>query len=208
VQVAHPPSGNGHFSLPVPEPDVDRAQRAVAELLAALGVPSDSEVARNTPARTAATLVELLTPEPFEATTFPNPENHDGLVLVRDIEFRSLCAHHLLPFVGVAHIGYIPDAQRVIGLSKLARTVHVHAARLQVQEDLTQQVAGQLEVQLQARGIAVVVVAEHMCMSLRGARARRASTVTLAARGVLRTDPALRAEFRDLLSASGRRWLS
>ncbi|WP_395110616.1 GTP cyclohydrolase I [Actinomadura sp. SCN-SB] len=208
MQVAHPYTGNGRLPLPVGESafDIARAQRAVTELLAALGVPADSEVARNTPRRAAAALIELLTSEPFELTTFPNAENHDGLVVVRDVVFRSLCAHHLLPFVGTAHIGYVPAEHRVAGLSKLARTVAVQAARLQVQEELTQQIATQLEAHLQARGVAVLVVAEHLCMSLRGARSPKASTVTLAVRGVLRDDPALRAEFRDLLSTQSGGW--
>ena len=208
MQVAHPPTGNGHIALPAREPayDINRVQDAMRALLAALGVPADSETGRNTPRRAAAALLELLTPEPFELTTFPNAESHDGLVLVRDITFRSLCAHHLLPFVGIAHIGYVPGDHRVVGLSKLARTVQTQAARLQVQEDLTQQIADWLEGHLQARGVTVVVEAEHLCMSLRGARSPEASTVTLAARGVLRDDPVLRAELRDLLAVRGRRW--
>jgi len=145
----------------------------------------------------AEVFAELLTPVPFAFTTFPNEEGYDGLVLVSDVEFTSLCEHHLLPFSGVAHIGYLPD-ERVVGLSKLARTVETFARRLQVQERLTQQIACWLQEQLQPRGVGVVLEAEHQCMSLRGVRAKGSRTVTSALLGGLRDDARTREEFLAL----------
>ena len=147
---------------------------------------------------------ELLSPEPFEMTTFPNTEGYDELVLVRDIPVRSLCEHHMLPFVGVAHVGYLP-ADRIVGLSKLARTVDHFARRVQTQERLTSQVADHLRQQLDPLGVGVVIEAEHTCMSVRGARAEGASTVTARLLGRLREDPATRAEFLALTREQGGR---
>src|SRR6185295_16324489 len=143
---------------------------------------------------------DLLTPREFAPTTFPNDEGYDELVLAREIPIRSVCEHHLLPFVGVAHVGYLPG-ERILGLSKLARVVELFARRPQVQERLTQQVADWLQDQLAPRGVGVVVVAEHLCMTVRGVRAAGASTVTSALHGQLRSDAASRAEFFTLIAA-------
>ena len=180
-----------------PRVDRPRAERAVAELLAALGYPVEGEHRAGTPQRVASALAEMLTPSAFLPTTFPNDEGYDELVVARDVPFRSLCEHHLLPFYGCAHVGYLPGA-RIVGLSKLARVVEHFAAALQVQERLTQQVADWLHAQLGARGVGVVMEAEHLCMSLRGVRARGSRTVTSALRGELRTDARTRDEFLAL----------
>ena len=143
---------------------------------------------------------ELLTPAPFEATTFPNDEGYDELVVATHIRFCSLCEHHLLPFSGVAHIGYLPGA-RLVGLSKLARVVEHFARRPQLQERLTAQVAGWLGCHLAPRGVGVILEAEHACMSLRGVRAAGARTVTSAMSGLVRDDHRTRAEFLALARA-------
>ncbi|MEN2740291.1 GTP cyclohydrolase I [Microbacterium sp. X-17] len=175
--------------------DVARAEAAVAELLVALGRDLGDEHLADTPRRVVDGLRELLEPEDFAFTTFPNPGAYDELVLVRDIPFTSLCRHHLLPFRGVAHVGYLPGA-RIAGLSKLARVVDRHARDLQVQEELTVRIADDLDRNLEARGVGVVIHAEHLCMSVRGIRADGATTVTSAFRGEIAADPALRARFR------------
>jgi GTP cyclohydrolase I len=174
--------------------DLPAAQRAVRALLSALGQDPDSEHLRDTPRRVADSYAELLTPEPFTLTTFPNDEGYDELVLARDLPFQSLCEHHLLPFHGVAHIGYLP-AGRILGLSKLARVLHQFARGLQVQERLTKQIADCLDAHLHAKGVAVVLEAEHLCMSLRGVRAHGSRTLTSALHGLHRDDPATRHEF-------------
>ena len=182
--------------------DRERAQRAVADLLAALGYPVEGEHRARTPERVTTALAEMLTPSAFLPTTFPNDEGYDELVVARQVPFRSLCEHHLLPFFGVAHVGYLPGA-RIVGLSKLARVVDHFAAGLQVQERLTQQVADWLADHLAARGVGVVLEAEHLCMSLRGVRATGSRTVTSALRGDLRTDPRTRDEFLALTRRAG-----
>lgn len=174
--------------------DLPRATRAVADLLDALGVDLRADALANTPARVARAYAELLAPEPFQATTFPNDENYDELVVARDIPFSSLCEHHLLPFYGVAHVGYLPG-DRLLGLSKLARVVYYFSRRLQVQERLTTQIADWLDDNLHPRGAGVVLEAEHTCMTLRGARARGSRTVTSALVGLVRDDERTRAEF-------------
>ena len=174
--------------------DLARATRAVSELLAALGVDCSGEGLVDTPARVASAYAELLSPEPFSVTTFPNDEGYDELVLVRGIAFSSLCEHHLLPFAGVAHVGYLP-ADRLVGLSKLARVVAHFARRLQVQERLTTQVTDWLTSNLRPKGVGVVLEAEHSCMSLRGVRATGARTVTSSLSGLIRDDERTRAEF-------------
>jgi len=179
-----------------PRLDLPAAERAVADLLAALGQEPD-EHTKDTPRRVAAAYAELLTERPFDLTTFPNDEGYDELVLARDIPFHSLCQHHLLPFSGVAHVGYLPG-ERVLGLSKLARVVERFSRRLQVQERLTQQVADWLTEHVQPKGVGVVIEAEHLCMSLRGVRTPGTKTVTSALSGVLRDDPRSRAEFLAL----------
>ena len=186
------------------EHQIDRATDAAAEMLRALGLPIDDEDMAETPRRLVQAYAELLSPEPFEMTTFPNSEGYDEMVLVRDIPVRSLCEHHMLPFVGVAHVGYLP-ADRIVGLSKLARTVDHFARRVQTQERLTSQVADHLRQQLAPHGVGVVIEAEHTCMSVRGARAEGASTVTARLLGRLREDPATRAEFLALTREQGGR---
>src|SRR3954470_1764941 len=148
----------------LPGIDPDAAERAAADLLTALGADLSDESLRETPRRMAAAYAEMLTPEPFHATTFPNDGAYDELVIVRDIAFSSLCEHHLLPFTGVAHVAYLPGA-RIVGLSKLARVVELYAHRLQVQERMTTQIADWLEVELEPQGVGVVVEAEHLCMT-------------------------------------------
>jgi GTP cyclohydrolase I len=180
-----------------PAVDLVRAERAVAELLAALGQDPTSEELAATPRRVAASYAELLTPAPFTLTSFPNDEGYDELVLARAIPFASLCQHHLLPFTGVAHVGYLP-AGRILGLSKLARVVELFARRLQLQERLTTQVADWLQTQLEPKGVGVVLEAEHLCMTLRGVQATGAHTVTSALHGRLRDDPRSRQEFLAL----------
>jgi GTP cyclohydrolase I len=180
-----------------PAVDLVRAERAVAELLAALGQDPTSEELAETPRRVAASYAELLTSAPFTLTSFPNAEGYDELVLARAIPFQSLCQHHLLPFVGVAHVGYLP-AGRILGLSKLARVVELFARRLQLQERLTTQVANWLQDELAPRGVGVVLEAEHVCMTLRGVQATGARTVISALHGLLRTDPRSRQEFLAL----------
>jgi GTP cyclohydrolase I len=190
----------------VHDQDVDllAAQRAAAAFLAALGIDVDTEELRETPARMARAYAEMLNPRPFDLTTFPNTEGYDELVLARSIPVQSVCAHHLLPFMGVAHVGYLPD-ERILGLSKLARVVEHFARRPQVQERLTQQVADWLQTNLAPRGVGVVIEAEHLCMSVRGVRAAGADTITSAMHGKLRESPASRAEFLDLCRRSSSR---
>ena len=186
-----------------PEGSVDlaAAEVAVRDLLVALGHEPESEHLSDTPRRVARAYAELLTPRAFDLTTFPNDEGYDELVLARDIPFQSLCQHHLLPFHGVAHVGYIP-AGRILGLSKLARVVELFAHGLQVQERLTSQVAGWLEEHLAPKGVGVVLEAEHLCMSMRGVKASGSRTVTSALRGIVRDDARTRTEFFGLTGRS------
>jgi GTP cyclohydrolase I len=187
----------------VPDRDLVAAERAAADFLQALGVELDTESLRDTPRRMADAYAELLTPRDFNVTTFPNDEGYDELVLVRDIPIRSVCEHHLLPFVGTAHVGYLPG-DRILGLSKLARVVELFAHGPQVQERLTKQVADWLDTQLRPRGVGVVVEAEHLCMTLRGVQAAGARTLTSTLLGALRDNAGSRAEFLDLTGV-GRR---
>ncbi|MBW3663682.1 MAG: GTP cyclohydrolase I FolE [Actinobacteria bacterium] len=177
--------------------DIPKATAAVAELLDALGLDRSDEGLARTPARVARMFAELLTPETFRATTFPNDAGYDELVLVSDIRFTALCEHHLLPFRGVAHVGYLPGA-RIIGLSKLARLVEAHARRPQLQERMTTQIADWLREHVAPRGVGVVIDAEHLCMSIRGVRTAGARTVTSTLYGLVREDPAARQEFLTL----------
>jgi GTP cyclohydrolase I len=181
--------------------DLPAAEQAAADLLVALGVDLTGESLRGSPQRIARMYAELLTPAPFTPTTFPNDGGYDELVVATQIPFHSLCEHHLLPFVGVAHVGYLPG-ERIIGLSKLARVVDVFARRLQVQERLTTQIGGWLNEHLAPRGVGVVLEAEHMCMSLRGVQKPGARTVTSALHGQLRDDPRTRQEFLSLTGGS------
>jgi GTP cyclohydrolase IA len=180
--------------------DVAGAARAVSDLLVALGQDPTTEHLAGTPERVARAFAELRTPRAFDLTTFANDEGYDELVVVRNIAFHSLCAHHLLPFIGVANIAYVPG-DRIVGLSKLARVVEHFARRPQVQERLTHHVADALEEQLAPRGVGVALEATHLCMSLRGVCVDGARTRTTAVRGVVRDDPATRSEFSTLVGA-------
>jgi GTP cyclohydrolase I len=177
--------------------DHSAVRDAARELLRALGADVDTEALRETPRRMADAYAELLTPQTFQATTFPNDDGYDELVVARAIPFHSLCMHHLLPFHGVAHIGYLPR-ERIIGLSKLGRVVELFARDLQIQERLTTQIAGWLEDELQPKGVGVVLEAEHMCMSLRGVQKFGSKTVTSALHGLVRDDARTRQEFLAL----------
>ena len=181
--------------------DVGAAQRAAADLLAALGADLTEDGLRETPRRMVDAYAELLTPRPFRLTTFPNEDGYDELIVVRAIPFHSLCMHHLLPFQGVAHIAYLPG-ERIIGLSKLGRVVEHFARDLQIQERMTTQIAGWLERELEPKGVGVVLEAEHLCMSLRGIQKLGAKTVTSALRGLVRDDPRTRQEFLALTTRS------
>jgi len=180
-----------------PDRDLDAAEQAAEAFLRALGLDPEAEGLRDTPRRMATAYAELLTPRAFDLTTFPNEERYDELVLARDIPIRSLCEHHLLPFVGVAHVGYLPG-ERILGLSKLARVVELFAHGPQVQERLTKQIADWLDSHLQPSGVGVVIEAEHLCMTLRGVQAVGSRTLTSTLSGVLREDPRSRSEFLAL----------
>ena len=180
--------------------DLIRAERAAAAFLDALGVAGDTDATAATPRRMAHAYAELLTPRPFALTTFPNDENYDELVLASGIPVQSVCEHHMLPFIGTAHVGYLPG-DRILGLSKLARVVELFARRAQVQERLTTQVADWLQAHLHPRGVGVVVEAEHLCMTLRGVRSGNTTTTTSTLRGALREDARSRAEFLALTTA-------
>jgi GTP cyclohydrolase I len=182
--------------------DVRAAEQAVADLLRALGRDAGSPHLAETPRRVAASYAEMLTAPPFDLTTFPNDEGYNELVLATAIPVQSLCEHHLLPFTGIAHIGYLPG-DRILGLSKLARVLDLFARDLQVQERLTQQVADWLQENLAPRGVGVVIEAEHLCMSLRGVRARGTRTTTSALHGLLREDARSRQEFFALSGMRG-----
>ncbi|GHE92132.1 GTP cyclohydrolase 1 [Amycolatopsis deserti] len=179
---------------PGEEVDLAAAELHAARFLEALGVSLDSESLRGTPGRMARAYAELFSPRPFDLTTFPNDEGYDELVLARGIPVRSVCEHHLLPFVGVAHVGYLPG-ERILGLSKLARIVEHFARRPQVQERLTKQVADWLADRVHPKGVGVVIEAEHTCMTLRGVQAVGSSTVTSTLLGTLREDARSRQEF-------------
>src|SRR5215217_773311 len=177
--------------------DHDAVERAAADLLRALGADVDADALEETPRRVADAYAELLTPQAFRATTFPNDDGYDELIVARSIPFHSLCMHHLLPFHGIAHIGYLPG-DRIIGLSKLGRVVEYFSRDLQIQERLTTQVAGWLQRELEPKGVGVVLEAEHLCMSLRGVQKFGARTLTSALHGLVRDDPRTRQEFLAL----------
>ncbi len=180
--------------------DLGRAERAAADFLSALGITTESESMSGTPRRMAHAYAEMLTPRAFELTTFPNDEEYDELVLARAIPVHSICEHHLLPFLGIAHVGYLPG-ERILGLSKLARVVEMFARRPQVQERLTKQIADWLQAQLRPRGVGVVIEAEHLCMTMRGVRAGGTDTITSTLLGAFREDPRSRAEFLALTTS-------
>ena len=192
----------------IPEFDHPRAEAAVRELLAAMGEDPDREGLIETPARVARAYAELTqgirqTAHDVLTTTFDI--GHDEMVLVRDIELWSMCEHHLVPFTGVAHVGYIPaETGKITGLSKLARLVDVYAKRPQVQERLTTQVADSLMEILEARGVIVVIEAEHLCMTMRGVKKAGARTITSAVRGAFLTNQATRSEAMALIHSGTR----
>ncbi|WP_455768993.1 GTP cyclohydrolase I FolE [Micromonospora chersina] len=186
-----------------PRRDPAAAERAAAEFLVALGVDLSADGLADTPGRMARAYAELLTPREFQLTTFANDEGYDELVLARAIPIRSVCEHHLLPFVGVAHVGYLPG-ERILGLSKLARVVELFAHGPQVRERLTKQIADWLTGQLRPRGVGVVIEAEHLCMTLRGVQAVGSSTITSTLLGTLRDDHRSRAEFFTLAGVGPR----
>lgn len=181
----------------------DVAEAAFAHFMTTLGMDTSDAVLAGTPRRVVNAFKEFLTPRQFELTTFPNDGGYDEMVLVRSIPFNSLCEHHLLPFCGVAHVAYLPQ-HRILGLSKMARVVELHARRLQVQERLTAQVASWLWENLEPRGVGVVVSAEHTCMTLRGVKALGTTTVTSALHGAFRDNPETRREFLGLISNHDR----
>jgi GTP cyclohydrolase IA len=183
--------------------DQQRIAAAVREILLAVGEDPDRDGLRSTPDRVARMYAEIfggLSGEPDHMLTTVFEAEHDELVLVKDIEVASTCEHHLLPWIGVAHVGYIPNADgRITGLSKLARLVDLYARRPQVQERLTTQVADALEAGLEPRGVIVIVEAEHLCMTIRGVRKPGARTVTSAVRGLLRDSASTRGEAMGLI---------
>ena len=187
--------------------DQARAQAAVRELLIAIGENPDREGLRDTPARVARSYVEMfagLDQDPAKLLTRTFDIDHDEMIIVRDIEVYSTCEHHLVPFHGVAHVGYIPcSSGMVTGLSKIARLVDLFARRLQVQEKLTTEIADALVQHLNAQGVIVVIECEHLCMSMRGVRKPGSRTITSAVRGQLR-NPATRAEAMSLLLGGKR----
>jgi len=182
--------------------DHARIARAVREILIAVGEDPDREGLLETPARVARMYAEMfsgLHVDPKIHLQKAFTEKYDEIVLVRDIAFNSVCEHHLLPFVGVAHVAYIPDGSRVTGISKLARVVEVHSRKLQVQERLTTNIAETIMTALKPRGAIAILEAEHMCMTMRGIKKPGARTVTSVVRGIFRENPATRAEAMALI---------
>ena len=186
-----------------PEIDQPRIERAVLEILLAIGEDPERDGLVDTPARVARAYAEQfagLRQRPEDVLTKVFDADHDEMVLVRDIELYATCEHHLVPFFGAAHIGYIPNEKgQITGLSKLARLVDIYARRPQVQERMTSQIADALVANLEPRGVIVVIEAEHLCMSMRGVRKPGARTVTSAVRGIFRTSARTRAEAMSLV---------
>lgn len=194
---------SGTSTAVLPTFDTERAEAAVRELLIAIGDDPERDGLQDTPARVARAYKEIfagMRRDPADALSRTFEVDHDEMILVKDIELWSMCEHHLVPFTGVAHVGYIPSADgRVVGLSKLARLVDVYARRPQVQERLTTQIADALTETLNPLGVIVQIEAEHLCMTMRGVRKPGAKTITSAVRGQLR-DPATRAEAMSLIT--------
>jgi GTP cyclohydrolase I len=197
VDGSRPSSGHGH------EFDLPRIERAVKEILVAIGEDPERDGLRDTPARVARAYAEQfagLHQRPQDVLTTVFDVGHDEMVIVRDIEVYGTCEHHLVPFIGVAHIGYIPNSKgQITGLSKLARLVDVYARRPQVQERMTSQIADALVDTLEPRGVVVVIEAEHLCMTMRGVRKPGARTVTSAVRGAFRDNNVTRAEAMSII---------
>ncbi len=184
--------------------DLARIERAVRDILIAVGEDPDRDGLLDTPKRVAKAYAELfagLRDDPARHLARVFDEESSGVVVLRDIEFHSMCEHHLLPFVGRAHVAYLPSGGKVVGLSKLARTVEVFARRPQVQERLTNQIADALVEYLNPAGVAVVIESEHFCMKMRGIQKQGATMITSTLRGQFKTDVTLRAEVLDLLKA-------
>jgi GTP cyclohydrolase I len=182
--------------------DQEKIERAVRLLLEGIGEDPEREGLRDTPARVARMCAEIyagIGADPAGVFTRVFHEAHDEIILVRDIPFYSMCEHHLLPFLGKAHVAYLPDGRRICGLSKLARIVELHAKRPQLQERLTSDVADSLMAALEPRGVLVIVEAEHLCMTMRGVKAPGSLTVTSVVRGIFRENPATRAEAMALI---------
>jgi GTP cyclohydrolase I len=198
---------DGRSASEVPPFDQARAEAAVRELLIAIGEDPEREGLHETPARVARAYAELtagLRMEPEDVLTTTFDLGHDEMILVRDIELWSMCEHHLVPFTGVAHVGYIPsESGKITGLSKLARLVDLYAKRPQVQERLTTQIADSLVEILEARGVIVVIEAEHLCMTMRGVRKAGARTITSAVRGIMH-NAATRSEAMALIMHGAR----
>lgn len=197
---------DGHSTAPIPGVDLPRIERAVREILAAVGEDPDREGLLETPARVARMYAELLSglrEDPRQHLKKFFQEKYDEIVLVRDISFNSLCEHHLLPFIGQAHIGYMPNG-RVIGLSKLARVVEAVARRPQVQERMTETIADLLVEELDAKGVAVVIEASHSCMTVRGVRKPGSVCVTSAMKGIFRSNLSSRSEVMTLIYGQRR----
>lgn len=196
-------SARARIAPPMVWVDLRVAEEAGRAFLLALGIDPDTPELARTPGRFAAAYAELLAPGSFEFTTFDNVEGYDEMVIVRDVPVQSVCEHHFLPFVGTAHVAYLP-ADRVVGLSKIPRLVDHLARRPQTQKRLTVQIADARVTHLQPRGVGVVIEAAHSCMTLRGARAGNATTQTSALRGLLLEDARSRAEFFVLTHDSAR----
>jgi GTP cyclohydrolase IA len=186
--------GEAAYQLNPMKADTATAEKAAAMLLESLGVDLSSGALADTPRRVVAAYQELLTPHTFEMTVFPNDEGYSDLVLARAIPFRSLCEHHLLPFYGTAHVGYIPGSS-ILGLSKLARVVEACSRGFQIQERMTARIGAWLEDHLSPLGVGVVVEGTHTCMTARGVRATGASTMTMTFHGALRDHSATRQQF-------------
>jgi GTP cyclohydrolase I len=189
--------------------DRDRVQGLIRELLEAIGEDPQREGLVETPRRVADMYVELfegLEADPGEHLRLTFDASHDEMVMVRDIAFTSLCEHHLVPFTGLAHVGYLPGDGRITGLSKLARLVEGYARRLQVQERMTTQIVEAMERELKPRGSIVVIEAEHFCVAMRGVKKAGSTTVTSAVRGVFRDDAAYRAEALQYIHQRRSTW--
>jgi GTP cyclohydrolase I len=202
---APPTNGNGVVHAPLEAPvDLDRIAAAVREILLAIGEDPDRDGLVRTPARVAKMYAEVFAGLREDARSHLGvmfEEGHDEMVMVRDITFSSMCEHHLVPFLGKAHVAYIPNADgRITGLSKLARLVDAFARRPQVQERLTTQVADTLEQMLAPQGVLVVIEAEHLCMTMRGVRKPGSTTVTSSVRGLFRDNAATRSEAMRLIT--------
>ena len=188
--------------MPAVEFDREKVVKAVEMLLEGVGEDVDRPGLKETPQRVARLYEEILSgadKDPTEIVKSFKSENYDEMVLVKDIPFYSLCEHHLLPFLGKAHVAYIPSGDRITGISKLARVVEMHARRLQVQERMTAQIADGLVRALNPKGVLVVVEAEHLCMTMRGVQKPGSRTVTSVVRGLFRENPATRSEAMSLV---------